>query len=359
MSRSAFVQAALVLATTGALAAAISACAAARLQIADLPAEKIALLHWDDRAGKKRTEIFAKLDEAPPIPPDERDPERQEEFQIRAYLRADEILQIRAQTEKYPGRVMLLDPRTGDLEPVEEAPLDAIPLAWSPDRSRLLLASDFRGEEQLYELNLERRDLAPVTFGPAEHPRGGYAPDGTIYAQRIERTQAIGPSANTLRRVRLGGRVGPALATDVPPGTIRILADPALAVFEQVVPRPRSNGPTVFESFIATAPLAGGGEKSLLLRGREPTLTPDGQWIVFASASSAGYRLRRMRPDGTSRVPIGPGGTEERMPTVSPDGNFIAFVQTGNGRRRLSVRRFDGKDERVLISSGWTEYPVW
>jgi len=104
---------------------------------------------------------------------------------------------------------------------------------------------------------------------------------------------------------------------------------------------------------------AGSGEQTLLLKGREPALTPDRQWIVFASQSSAGYRLRRMRPDGTSRVPIGPGGTEERMPTVSPDGRFIAFVQTGYGRRRVTVRRFDGKDERVLITSGWTEFPVW
>lgn len=360
MSRAGRTQAWVALLATGLAGAAFMACAAARLQAEDLPTEKIAILHWEDRAAQKRMEIFGKLDEAPPIPPDERDPERQEEVQIRAYLRADEILQLRAQTEKFPGRVMLLDPRTGDLEPVEEAPLGAIPLAWSPDRTRLLLASDFReGREQLYELNLERRDLSPVTFGPAEHPRGGYAPDGTIYAQRIERTQAIGVSANTLHRLGPGGRAGPVLATEVAPGTIRVLAEPAMAVFEQVVPRPRSNGPTVFESFIATVDLTGRGEPSLLLRGREPALTPDGQWIVFASQSSAGYRLRRMRPDGTSRVPIGPGGTEERMPTVSPDGRFIAFVQTGYGRRRLTVRRFDGKDERVLITSGWTEFPVW
>jgi Tol biopolymer transport system component len=97
----------------------------------------------------------------------------------------------------------------------------------------------------------------------------------------------------------------------------------------------------------------------LLLKGREPSLTPDGEWIVFASPSTAGYRLRRMRLDGTSRVPIGPGGTEERMPTVSPDGQFVAFVKFQYGRRRLVVRRFNGKDERILLPSGWTEFPVW
>ncbi|MEM9174492.1 MAG: hypothetical protein AAGC67_04600 [Myxococcota bacterium] len=353
-------QAAFVLAMAASIGAGFLACASLRLQQESLPAERIAILHWEDRSGEKRREAFEKAGEAPPLPTDPNDPERQQEAEIRAYLRADDILQIRKQTSKYPGRLMLLDPRTSEMERVEEAPPGAIPLAWSPDRTRLLLASDHRtGKEQLYELHLERRDLSPLTFGPAEHPRGGYAADGSLYVQRVERVQTIGASANTLRRLGQGGRVGSVLAENVSPGTLRVLADPALAVFEQVVPRPRRNGPTVFESYIATAPLSGGGEASLLLKGREPTITPDGQWIVFASQSTAGYRLRRMRPDGTSRVPIGPGATEERMPTVSPDGNFIAFVQTGYGRRRLTVRRFDGKDERVLLTSGWTEYPVW
>ena len=103
----------------------------------------------------------------------------------------------------------------------------------------------------------------------------------------------------------------------------------------------------------------------MLIRGRDPSLTPDGKWIVFASPSTAGYRLRRMRPDGTSRVPISagisasPGGAEERMPTVSPDGGFVAFIKDGGDSRRLYVRRFDGKQERALLTSGWTEYPVW
>jgi len=75
--------------------------------------------------------------------------------------------------------------------------------------------------------------------------------------------------------------------------------------------------------------------------------------------STAGYRLRRMRPDGTSKVAISPGGSEERMPSVSPDGEFVVFVQMNDGRRILTVRRLDGKGERRLVSDGWSEFPVW
>lgn len=340
----------------------LGGCLSTRLAPEDLPEVPIAFVHWEDKSATKRGEILASAAEGPPVPPDSDDPDRMEEMQIRAYLRGDETPVMRGKLAKHPGRLMLIWPRTGEIERIEAAPLDSLPLAWSGDRKRLLIASTHRGgREQLYEYHLERRDLAPVTLGPEEHPRGDYvdADPSTLVVQRVDRPRPLGHSENTLHRSDRAGRLGPPLARGVPPGTVR--ADPAggFVVYEQVRPRPRRNGPTVLESSIAVVDLERGAEEQILLPGREPTLTPDGAWIVFASRSSAGYRLRRMRPDGTTRVPIGPGGTEERMPSVSPDGEFIVFVQRANGRRRLVVRRFDGKEERVLLSSGWSEFPVW
>lgn len=330
-----------------------------RLPIESLPEQPIAFLHWPEKDGQRRSELFEKMGEAPPIPPNE-DPERLEEMQVRAYLRGDEILQLKAKLEEYPGRLMLLWPRTLEIERIESAPVDSMPLAWSPDRSRLLISSAHRGgKEQLYEYHVASKDLVPVTHGPNEHPRGHYDAEGNLYVQAVTRVRAKGASANTVHRVEKGGAVGKGLAEGVPPGVVRVLPDAGRVVYEQVVPRPRRNGPTVYESYVAVQDLGRGGGEKLLIKGREPALTPDGQWIVFASMSNAGYRLRRMRPDGTSRVPIGPGGTEERMPAVSPDGQFVAFVQLEYGRRRLAVRRYDGKDERVLLAEGWSEFPVW
>ena len=143
------------------------------------------------------------------------------------------------------------------------------------------------------------------------------------------------------------------------PGSLHFLAGQDRIVYEKVDVRPRSDGPAFYQSMVATLGLEPGATEQVLVRGREPTATPDGQWIVFASESSAGYRLRRMRVDGTSRVAIRPGASEERMPSVSPDGEFVAFVQLVNGRRRLAVRRFDGTQERMLLKEGWSEFPVW
>jgi len=143
------------------------------------------------------------------------------------------------------------------------------------------------------------------------------------------------------------------------PGTLRISPQGDRIVYEQVLVRPREDSPTVYESMIAVRSLESGSREELIGKGREPTWTPDGEWIVFASESASGYRLRRMRPDGTTRVPIGPGTSDERMPSVSPDGAYVAFIDAGNGRRRLAVRSFDGKRERVLVTKGWSELPVW
>jgi Tol biopolymer transport system component len=337
-----------------------TACVAGRMTLEELPEQPIAFIHWADKAGQKRGEIFASAAEIPPLPPDEDDPEGLQELQIRAHLRGDETLVLRSKLAKYPGRLMLLWPRTGEIERIDSAPLDSLPLAWSPDRERLLIASAHRGgKEQLYEYHRLKRVLSPVTVGPLEHSRGAYDAQGRIVVHQSERVSDRGASRTTVHRLLRGSRLGPALAEGVPPGPLHVLPDGDRIVYEQIRPRPRRNGPTVFESLIAIRSLGPGGEEERLIKGREPTLTPDGQWIVFASQSTAGYRLRRMRLDGTSRVAIGPGGAEERMPSVSPDGEFIVFVQFSGGRRRLVARRYDGKDERVLLPSGWSEFPVW
>lgn len=346
----------------GALAilVAVLGCGSTRVAIETLPEAPIAFMHWADKASQKRSDAFGKVAEMPPLPPSKDDPEGQQDLEIRAHLRAEEALQLAPTLAKHPGRLMLYWPKTGKLERVEAAPPGARPLAWSRDHRRLLFASAHRGErEQLYEYHLDRRDLRPLTHGPDEHPRGDYGPDDRLVYLEIRRASPIGATEKTVRLREAGEAEGRPIADAVPPGTLRLTPTGDRIVYEQVVPRLRSDGPTQYDSFVATRPVAGEAGEKLLLAGREPTLTPDGEWIVFASSSTAGYRLRRMRLDGTVRVAIHPGTDEERMPTVSPDGEFIAFIVVEDGKRHLAVRRFDGKAERVLLKDGWSEFPVW
>jgi hypothetical protein len=339
---------------------ACTACITPVMAPENLPEAAIAFVHWPGRSGSKRTSILENAAQAAGIPPAHLESERLREREVRAYLRGEVSLRLEAKLVEHPGRLYLYWPRTEVLEPVEAAPPGAIPLAWSDDHRRLLLAAARRDRrEQLFEYDLDSRVLRRITSGDDEHPRGDYAEDGGFVVQRVNDFGGRGASENSVHRLGADGRFGPAIARDVPPGTLRYSRVEDRIVYEQVRIREHRSGPAELESMIAARDAVAGAPEEILLRGREPALTPDGEWIVFASASSAGYRLRRMRLDGTARVPISPGGAEERMPSVSPDGTFVVFVQMANGKRTLVVRRFDGKGERALVKDGSSDLPVW
>jgi Tol biopolymer transport system component len=327
-----------------------------------LPNEPIALLHWEGKGARVRGEAFGSASELPPDPMDPADPEGAEENSIRVHLDAQSSLRLAAKLGKHAGHLVLFWPETGEIERIEAAPANARPLAWSPDHQRLLFVSAHRdGRRQLYEYNLNREDLTVLTVGPDEHTRADYDARGQLVIQKTE-SVAGGRPRQTAHLATSTGRLERQVAEGVRGGTLRILPAGDGIVYEQVKSRPRSDGPTVFESFIAFHGVRTGSQEEILARGREPDITPDGAWIVFASPTSAGYRLRRMRPDGTSRVPMGglnPGGGDERMPSVSPDGDYVAFIEDKGSSRRLAVRRFDGKRGRVVLASGWSEFPVW
>jgi hypothetical protein len=343
-------------------------CVSRRIEPEELPEAPIAFLHWEDKGAKSRADAFGAVAELPDPPKNKVDPEGAEEREIHAYLRAEHSAMLSAKVSKHPGRLMIYWPRTGKLERVDAAPVNSRPLAWSKDHTRLLFVSAHRDQrQQLYEYDFESQHLSPLTGGSIEHVRGDYDREGRLVIQRMQRRQRGGRSDQTIHLASPGGQLGRMVARDVHPGTLCLAPGGDRIVYEQVRARPRRDGATTFDSFIATRSFEDGAEEQILVRGREPSLTPDGEWIVFASPSSAGYRLRRMRPDGSSKVPISsvgsksgsPGGTDERMPTVSPDGTYVAFILDGGDSRRLHVRRFDGKKERALLTRGWSEFPVW
>ncbi len=54
-----------------------------------------------------------------------------------------------------------------------------------------------------------------------------------------------------------------------------------------------------------------------------PTMTPDGQWVVYASASDKNMGLWKIRPDGTEASAIHRG--TDLIPEVSPDARYVLF----------------------------------
>jgi hypothetical protein len=57
-----------------------------------------------------------------------------------------------------------------------------------------------------------------------------------------------------------------------------------------------------------------------------PTMTPDGRWVVYSSGNPDHLGLFRIRPDGSDVARITTGS--HTTPEVSPDGRWALFVST-------------------------------
>jgi len=68
-----------------------------------------------------------------------------------------------------------------------------------------------------------------------------------------------------------------------------------------------------------------------------PELSPKGEWIIF---TNNGNGLWLMRSDGRNPHPL--TGRDDIDPTWSPDGSMIAFASSRNGTRQLFVMNADG-----------------
>jgi Tol biopolymer transport system component len=74
-----------------------------------------------------------------------------------------------------------------------------------------------------------------------------------------------------------------------------------------------------------------------------PELSPNGEWIVF---TNHGKGLWLMRPDG--RNPRALTTRDDIDPTWSPDGSMISFASSRSGARQLFVMNADGTDIRQV-----------
>ena len=253
------------------------------------------------------------------------------------------------------GRIRLLNPRTLELTPFPAAPPDARPLAWSPDRKRLLFnsAHGTDGTPQLYEFNMDTAEVRRLTRGPVYHLEGAYASEGRFLITWLD-TESVEGRAG-LRLGELSGRDAIELTQDeLPMGPRWSPKGDGVLYFVTAPKKTRRDTSQI----LIQAPEAGSAPR-VVARGREAVFTPDGEWIVYAREVSEGWRLVRVRPDGSGRSVLGNSHLDARWPTVSPDGRHIAYISKTDGIDRLFLRRMDGSGDRILLEAGAVAFPVW
>ena len=90
----------------------------------------------------------------------------------------------------------------------------------------------------------------------------------------------------------------------------------------------------------------------------DPTLSPDGRFIVYRAEPNDYPELWLMKADGTGHLRLTRDGG---FPTWSPDGSMIAFAPAGgsSGRSWIAIMNADGSARRRLPHTEYGEYPSW
>jgi Tol biopolymer transport system component len=317
----------------------------------DLPSDPIAVRHWDREAFRRRVEILERS-HAPGAP-------RREGVAdvggVRQWLGAVSGVGAPRELSRYPGHLSLYDPHTGKLSRIDAAPSGSRPLAWSPDHRRLMFATAPGGRSyEIWEYDLEKQEVRSIASGSESYLAADYGPDGRIVygAIQLDSRQSTG----RIYTAAAGGASPTVITEGALAETLRWspTGDPIVFVVRQQLRR----GLPPRLLLIRQSPSAD-AEAKMLTTGRDPTFTPDGEWIVYSAPVGREWKLRRMRADGSGRAPLGRSTRDEVSPAVSPDGRFVVYVAREGGQDRMFIRRMDGSGDRVLPADGSFENPVW
>jgi len=271
--------------------------------------------------------------------------------EIGEYLQQTFDVEDRRSPENLQGRLALLDPRTGEVSVVEGPRRGAVPLDWSQDHQRLLFSQVVRDEiPHLFELDVASGEIRSLTRGRLAHPEGCYGPDGRIVFTAVD-----------TRQDRKNARI---MITDPHGDEPLQLSGPGYAYYPACAP----DGSAVVYTVLAASGRAPrvvvrspvlSGEPRVLTPGKEPAFSADGQWIAFSAQVKKEWVIWRIRPDGSGRGSLGRSGFDEQRPGLSPDGRLVVYVADTKINQRLYLRRVDGSGDRILLSDGDGDRPVW
>ena len=111
---------------------------------------------------------------------------------------------------------------------------------------------------------------------------------------------------------------------------------------------------------LATGATAGPVTKLTNFRFAYPSLSPDGQRLVYQSNVTGQWELFVMGVDGTGVVRLTDDDSEEMMPDWSPDGGRIAFVSNRTGDLDVYTIRPDGSELTALTHDDFhDQHPYW
>lgn len=215
----------------------------------------------------------------------------------------------------------------------------------STPAGRIAFHSDPGGLDDLYVMDGDGSNLAPLTHGLETSVPPVWSPDGARIAfvcclPSRDSIYLVGADGSGLRRlVSASGEVGrPAWSPD----STRI----AYSSYQ--------------EHRIYEIRTEDSKAHVLVEDGTDPAWSPDGSVLAFLSDRDGDLEIYTQRAGGTSPLQLTGNEAADYAPLWSPDGSRLAFVSERDGNPETYVMNADGSDQTNLsASSDPDDFPAW
>jgi len=219
--------------------------------------------------------------------------------------------------------------------------------SWSPDGTKVAYVSFELRKPVIYVQNLVTGQRTVVANEKGNNSAPAWSPDGTRLALALSKTGntqiwVVNADGSGLRRVSSSSGIDtePQFAADGQ--TIYFTSD-------------RSGGPQIYKMSVS-----GGQATRVTFHGNyniSPRISPDGKTLAWISQRDGGFSLYAMDLASGQEQRLADGATE---PSFSPNGKYIMYATRGGGRTALAVVSVDGRvKQRLSTQAGNIREPSW
>ncbi len=219
--------------------------------------------------------------------------------------------------------------------------------AWSPDGSKVAYVSmeDRKPVVYLQDLMTGRRNVISNVKGNNSAP--SWAPNGNMLAVALSKDgnteiYTVGADGSGHRRLTNSASI------DTEP---QFSADGQSIYFTS----DRSGGPQIYKMSVS-----GGNPTRVTFNGNyniSPRVSSDGKTLAWISQRNGGFSLYAMDLASGQELRLADGATE---PSFSPNGKYIMYATKGGGRVSLAVVSVDGRvKQRLTTKAGNIREPSW
>jgi TolB protein len=219
--------------------------------------------------------------------------------------------------------------------------------SWSPDGSKVAYVSFEQRKPVIYVQDLVTGGRKVVVNEKGSNSAPSWSPDGshlTVALSKDGHTQvySVGADGSGLRRISNSNGIDTEPQYSADGQTIYFTSD-------------RSGGPQIYKMSAA-----GGNAQRVTFTGAyniSPRVSSDGKTLAWIAQRDGGYSLYAMNLASGQELRLAEGATE---PSFSPNGKYIMYATKTGGRTSLAVVSVDGRvKQRLTTQAGNIREPNW